>query len=149
MFTKRNLVDIKKSTSKLQDLKKDLTTRIKHLKIILGSLFFFTRIPSIIRINYFSENVDSAEAKGLFEANFSHIYNILYESFVQTETNLRQRGRSFLQCDNFQSLVKCCKLLFLVLLWISTLTIAFCISVKEIKFLYLHIWEGDFFLIIN
>lgn len=36
MFTKRNLVDIKKSTAKLQDPKKDLTTRIKHLKIILG-----------------------------------------------------------------------------------------------------------------
>lgn len=42
---------------------------------------------------YFAENVDNAEAKGLFEANFSHIYNILYESFVQTETNLRQRGK--------------------------------------------------------
>ncbi|VEN36286.1 unnamed protein product, partial [Callosobruchus maculatus] len=73
MFTKRNLVDIKKSTSKLQDPKKDVATRVKHLKIIL-------------------ENVDIAEAKGLFEANFSHIYNVLYESFVQTETNLRQRG---------------------------------------------------------
>ncbi|XP_050506318.1 ral GTPase-activating protein subunit alpha-1 isoform X2 [Diabrotica virgifera virgifera] len=72
MFAKRNLVDIKKSTSKLQDPKKDVATRIKHLKIIL-------------------ENVDTSDAKGFFEANFSHIYNILYESFVQTETNLRQR----------------------------------------------------------
>ncbi|KAJ8941367.1 hypothetical protein NQ314_010430 [Rhamnusium bicolor] len=72
MFTKRNLVDVKKSTAKLQDPKKDVATRIKHLKIIL-------------------DNVDIAEAKGLFEANFSHIYNILYESFVQTEGNLRQR----------------------------------------------------------
>lgn len=47
MFTKRNLVDIKKSTSKLQDLKKDLTTRIKHLKIILGIfsvLFVFNSV---------------------------------------------------------------------------------------------------------
>ncbi|CAG9813221.1 unnamed protein product [Phaedon cochleariae] len=76
MFTKRNLVDIKKSTSKLQDSKKDVATRIKHLKIIL-------------------ENVDIAEAKGFFEANFSHIYNVLYDSFVQTETNLRQRELSF------------------------------------------------------
>ncbi|XP_074027407.1 probable Rho GTPase-activating protein CG5521 isoform X2 [Leptinotarsa decemlineata] len=72
MFTKKNLVDIKKSTSKLQDTKKDVSTRIKHLKIIL-------------------ENVDISEAKGFFEANFSHIYNVLYESFVQTEGNLRQR----------------------------------------------------------
>ncbi|XP_057662756.1 ral GTPase-activating protein subunit alpha-1 [Diorhabda carinulata] len=76
MFTKRNLVDIKKSTTKLQDPKKDVATRVKHLKIIL-------------------ENVDTSEAKGFFEANFSHIYNILYESFVQTETNLRQRELSF------------------------------------------------------
>ncbi|XP_060517842.1 probable Rho GTPase-activating protein CG5521 isoform X2 [Cylas formicarius] len=76
MFTKRNLVDVKKSTSKLQDPKKDVATRIKHLKLIL-------------------ENVDTAEAKGLFEANFSHIYIILYESFLQTESNLKQRELSF------------------------------------------------------
>ncbi|RZC33539.1 hypothetical protein BDFB_003365, partial [Asbolus verrucosus] len=72
MFSKRNLVDVKKSTSKIQDPKKDLATRIKHLKIIL-------------------DNVDIAEAKGLFEANFSHVYNILYDSFIQAEGNLRQR----------------------------------------------------------
>jgi hypothetical protein len=73
MFSKRNLVDVKKSTSKIQDPKKDLATRIKHLKVIL-------------------DNVDIAEAKGLFEANFSHVYNILYDSFIQAEGNLRQRG---------------------------------------------------------
>ncbi|CAH1364634.1 unnamed protein product [Tenebrio molitor] len=72
MFSKRNLVDVKKSTSKIQDPKKDLATRIKHLKVIL-------------------DNVDIAEAKGLFEANFSHVYNILYDSFIQAEGNLRQR----------------------------------------------------------
>lgn len=36
MFSKKNLVDIRKSTAKLQDPKKDLATRIKHLKLILG-----------------------------------------------------------------------------------------------------------------
>ncbi|XP_030754501.1 probable Rho GTPase-activating protein CG5521 [Sitophilus oryzae] len=72
MFSKKNLVDVKKSTTKLQDPKKDVATRIKHLKLIL-------------------DNVDTSEAKGLFEANFSHIYNILYESFLQMESNLRQR----------------------------------------------------------
>ncbi|CAH0550342.1 unnamed protein product [Brassicogethes aeneus] len=76
MFSKRNPVDVKKSTSKLQDPKKDLATRIKHLKIIL-------------------DNVDHAESKGLFEANFSHVYGVLYDSFIQTETNLRQRELSF------------------------------------------------------
>ncbi|KAJ8941931.1 hypothetical protein NQ318_013264 [Aromia moschata] len=60
MFTKRNLVDVKKSTAKLQDPKKDITST-------------------------------SRRQKGLFEANFSHIYHVLYDSFVQTEANLRQR----------------------------------------------------------
>ncbi|XP_019874544.2 probable Rho GTPase-activating protein CG5521 isoform X2 [Aethina tumida] len=76
MFSKRNPVDVKKSTTKLQDPKKDLTTRIKHLRLIL-------------------DNVDSAESKGLFEANFSHVYGVLYDSFIQTESNLRQRELSF------------------------------------------------------
>lgn len=95
MFTKRNLVDIKKSTSKLQDPKKDVATRIKHLKIILG---LFSAVLSRLVSNanvYVAENIDIAEAKGLFEANFSHIYNILYDSFVQTEANLRQRGNIY------------------------------------------------------
>lgn len=38
------------------------------------------------------ENVDTDEAKGFFEGNFSHVYFILYDSFVTAETNLRQRG---------------------------------------------------------
>ncbi|KAJ8980173.1 hypothetical protein NQ317_011417 [Molorchus minor] len=80
MFTKRNQVDVKKSTAKLQDPKKDVATRVKHLKNHSRLL---------------NHNVDTAEAKGLFEANFSHIYHILYDSFVQTETNLRQRELSF------------------------------------------------------
>lgn len=62
----------------------------------------------------FTENVESAEAKGLFEANFSHIYNILYESFVQTETNLRQRGRLIMD------LFKICQSLSLLILMSGT-----------------------------
>lgn len=38
MFSKRNQLDVKKSTSKIQDPKKDLATKIKHLKIILGKV---------------------------------------------------------------------------------------------------------------
>lgn len=38
MFSKRNLVDIKKSTAKIQDVKKDLATRLKHLRVILGKI---------------------------------------------------------------------------------------------------------------
>ncbi|KAK0164383.1 hypothetical protein PV328_003019 [Microctonus aethiopoides] len=72
MFSKKLHVDVKKSTLKIQDVKKDSATRFKHLKIVL-------------------ENVDTDEAKGFFEGNFSHVYFILYDCFVTAETNLRQR----------------------------------------------------------
>ncbi|PNF30190.1 Ral GTPase-activating protein subunit alpha-2 [Cryptotermes secundus] len=72
MFSKKLHADVKKSTLKIQDLKKDSATRLKHLKIIL-------------------ENVDAEEAKSVFESNFSHIYYILYDTFVTAEANLRQR----------------------------------------------------------
>ncbi|XP_029168214.1 probable Rho GTPase-activating protein CG5521 isoform X7 [Nylanderia fulva] len=76
MFSKKLHVDVKKSTLKVQDVKKDSGTRLKHLKIVL-------------------ENVDTDEAKGFFEGNFSHVYFILYDSFVSAEANLRQRELSF------------------------------------------------------
>ncbi|XP_043685136.1 probable Rho GTPase-activating protein CG5521 isoform X6 [Vespula pensylvanica] len=76
MFGKKLHVDVKKSTLKVQDVKKDSATRFKHLKIVL-------------------ENVDTDEAKGFFEGNFSHVYFILYDCFVSAEANLRQRELSF------------------------------------------------------
>ncbi|XP_018351376.1 PREDICTED: probable Rho GTPase-activating protein CG5521 isoform X5 [Trachymyrmex septentrionalis] len=76
MFSKKLHVDVKKSTLKIQDVKKDSATRFKHLKIVL-------------------ENVDTDEAKGFFEGNFSHVYFILYDCFVSAEANLRQRELSF------------------------------------------------------
>ncbi|XP_076637502.1 putative Rho GTPase-activating protein CG5521 isoform X9 [Colletes latitarsis] len=76
MFSKKLHADVKKSTLKIQDVKKDSATRFKHLKIVL-------------------ENVDTDEAKGFFEGNFSHVYFILYDCFVSAETNLRQRELSF------------------------------------------------------
>lgn len=42
---------------------------------------------------YIKENVDTDEAKGFFEGNFSHVYFILYDCFVSAEANLRQRGK--------------------------------------------------------
>lgn len=36
MFTKKSNIDIKKSTLKLQDGKKDSASRLRHLKTILG-----------------------------------------------------------------------------------------------------------------
>ncbi|XP_049857449.1 probable Rho GTPase-activating protein CG5521 isoform X1 [Schistocerca gregaria] len=76
MFSKKIHADVKKSTQKVQDLKKDSATRLKHLRIVL-------------------EHVDVEEAKTFFESNFSHIYCILYDSFVAAEANLKQRELSF------------------------------------------------------
>ncbi|XP_073994212.1 probable Rho GTPase-activating protein CG5521 isoform X1 [Rhodnius prolixus] len=76
MFSKKLHADIKKSTLKLQDPKKDSATRFKHLRIIL-------------------EHVDLEEAKTLFESNYSHIYFVLYECFITAETNLRQKELPF------------------------------------------------------
>ncbi|XP_052756365.1 probable Rho GTPase-activating protein CG5521 isoform X2 [Galleria mellonella] len=72
MFTKKSHQDVKKSTVKIQDSKKDSATRLKHLKIVL-------------------EHFDAEEAKTYFENNFSHVYFILYDNFIQAENNLRQR----------------------------------------------------------
>lgn len=53
-------------------------------------LFLFYLIFSTIPI---VEHVDIDEAKSIFESNYSHVYFILYDTFVQAETNLRQRGK--------------------------------------------------------
>ncbi|XP_022817370.1 probable Rho GTPase-activating protein CG5521 isoform X1 [Spodoptera litura] len=76
MFTKKSHQDVKKSTVKIQDSKKDSATRLKHLKIVL-------------------EHFDTDEAKNYFEGNFSHVYFILYDNFIQAENNLRQRELPF------------------------------------------------------
>ncbi|XP_055680248.1 probable Rho GTPase-activating protein CG5521 isoform X2 [Lutzomyia longipalpis] len=72
MFTKKSHTDVKKSTLKIQDCKKDSQTRLRHLKTIL-------------------DHVDLEEAKSLFESNYSHVYYVLYDTFIQAESNLKQR----------------------------------------------------------
>lgn len=42
---------------------------------------------------FFIENYDIQEVKGFFENNYSHIYYIFYEVFVNVETDLKQRGK--------------------------------------------------------
>ena len=44
--------------------------------------------------------MDTDEAKGFFEGNFSHVYFILYDCFVSAETNLRQRGNN-ISCSTY------------------------------------------------
>ncbi|XP_017082940.2 probable Rho GTPase-activating protein CG5521 isoform X2 [Drosophila eugracilis] len=72
MFTKKSHADVKKSTAKLQDCKKDSASRLRHLRMIL-------------------DNVELEESKSLFETNYSHVYFILYDTFIQAEANLKQK----------------------------------------------------------
>lgn len=68
-----------------------------HVKMFteFSLLFFFL----------FSEHVDIDEAKSIYETNYSHVYFILYDTFVQAETNLKQKGW-YLRCRfNCHSLI--------------------------------------------
>lgn len=44
-------------------------------------------------LHFVADLVDIEEAKAIFETNYSHVYFILYDTFVQAEGNLRQRGK--------------------------------------------------------
>ncbi|XP_075469443.1 ral GTPase-activating protein subunit alpha-1 isoform X2 [Ascaphus truei] len=73
MFSKKTHGDVKKSTQKVLDTKKDVLTRLKHLRIVI-------------------ENAESIDLKQFFEQNFSHIYYVFFENFVIIETSLKQKG---------------------------------------------------------
>ncbi|CAL9686317.1 unnamed protein product [Knipowitschia caucasica] len=72
MFTRRGHGDVKKSTQKVLDPKKDVMTRLKHLRALL--------------------DIDKSELKAFFESNGSQIYFIFYENFITLESNLKQKG---------------------------------------------------------
>uniref|UniRef100_A0A8C1TU64 Ral GTPase activating protein, alpha subunit 2 (catalytic) n=1 Tax=Cyprinus carpio TaxID=7962 RepID=A0A8C1TU64_CYPCA len=73
MFTRRGYGDVKKSTQKVLDPKKDVFTRLKHLRALL-------------------DITDRNELKTFFEINCSQIYFIFYENFITLESNLKQKG---------------------------------------------------------
>lgn len=73
MFTRRGYGDVKKSTQKVLDPKKDVFTRLKHLRALL-------------------DIIDRNELKAFFETNCSQIYFIFYENFITLESNLKQKG---------------------------------------------------------
>uniref|UniRef100_A0A3Q3WB60 Rap-GAP domain-containing protein n=1 Tax=Mola mola TaxID=94237 RepID=A0A3Q3WB60_MOLML len=73
MFSKKPHGDVKKSTQKVLDPKKDVLTRLKHLRIVI-------------------ENAESAELKQFFDLNYSHIYYVFFENFVTIEVSLKQKG---------------------------------------------------------
>ncbi|KAM6917326.1 ral GTPase-activating protein subunit alpha-1 isoform 3-T3 [Lycodopsis pacificus] len=73
MFSKKPHGDVKKSTQKVLDPKKDVLTRLKHLRIVI-------------------ENAEPSELKQFFDANYSHIYYVFFENFVTIEVSLKQKG---------------------------------------------------------
>ncbi|XP_069882812.1 ral GTPase-activating protein subunit alpha-1 isoform X7 [Dipodomys merriami] len=73
MFSKKPHGDVKKSTQKVLDSKKDALTRLKHLRIVI-------------------ENAESIDLKQFFDQHFSHIYYVFFENFVTIEASLKQKG---------------------------------------------------------
>ncbi|KAG8192293.1 hypothetical protein JTE90_002117 [Oedothorax gibbosus] len=73
MFSKKPHSDVKKSSQKVLDPKRDCLSRLKHLRIVL-------------------ENSDLSEVKTFFENNYSNVYYIFYDVFISVEANLKQRA---------------------------------------------------------
>uniref|UniRef100_A0A8C7H3D6 Ral GTPase activating protein catalytic subunit alpha 1 n=1 Tax=Oncorhynchus kisutch TaxID=8019 RepID=A0A8C7H3D6_ONCKI len=74
MFSKKPHGDVKKSTPKVLDPKKDVLTRLKHLRIVI-------------------ENAESGDLKHFFDQYYSHIYYVFFENFVIIEVSLKQKVR--------------------------------------------------------
>ncbi|XP_055672519.1 ral GTPase-activating protein subunit alpha-2 isoform X2 [Falco peregrinus] len=73
MFSRKGHADVRKSTQKALDPKRDVLTRLKHLRALL-------------------DIVDGSDLKQFFENNYSQIYFIFYENFVILENSLKQKG---------------------------------------------------------
>ncbi|OPJ83176.1 ral GTPase-activating protein subunit alpha-1 isoform A [Patagioenas fasciata monilis] len=73
MFSKKPHGDVRKSTQKVLDTRKDPLTRLKHLRVLI-------------------ENAESIDLKQFFDVHFSHIYYVFFENFVTIEVGLKQKG---------------------------------------------------------
>ncbi|KAM6163774.1 ral GTPase-activating protein subunit alpha-2 [Rhynchocyon petersi] len=86
MFSRRSHGDVRKSTQKVLDPKKDVLTRLKHLRALL-------------------DNVDASDLKQFFETNYSQIYFIFYENFITLESSLKLKGNSKSQREELDSIL--------------------------------------------
>uniref|UniRef100_A0A8B9CEL6 Ral GTPase activating protein catalytic subunit alpha 1 n=1 Tax=Anser brachyrhynchus TaxID=132585 RepID=A0A8B9CEL6_9AVES len=66
MFSKKPHGDVRKSTQKVLDTRKDPLTRLKHLRVLI-------------------DNAESIDLKQFFDVHFSHIYYVFFENFVTIE----------------------------------------------------------------
>uniref|UniRef100_A0A672TVI9 Ral GTPase activating protein catalytic subunit alpha 2 n=1 Tax=Strigops habroptila TaxID=2489341 RepID=A0A672TVI9_STRHB len=67
MFSRKGHADVRKSTQKALDPKRDVLTRLKHLRAL--------------------------DLKQFFENNYSQIYFVFYENFITLENSLKQKGK--------------------------------------------------------
>uniref|UniRef100_A0A8P0TFR9 Ral GTPase activating protein catalytic subunit alpha 2 n=1 Tax=Canis lupus familiaris TaxID=9615 RepID=A0A8P0TFR9_CANLF len=86
MFSRRSHGDVKKSAQKVLDPKKDVLTRLKHLRALL-------------------DNVDASDLKQFFETNYSQIYFIFYENFITLENSLKLKGNNKSQREELDSIL--------------------------------------------
>uniref|UniRef100_A0A8B9C2V9 Ral GTPase activating protein catalytic subunit alpha 2 n=1 Tax=Anser brachyrhynchus TaxID=132585 RepID=A0A8B9C2V9_9AVES len=73
MFSRKGHADARKCTQKALDPKRDVLTRLKHLRALL-------------------DIVDGSDLKQLFENNYSQFFFIFYENFITLENSLKQKG---------------------------------------------------------
>ncbi|XP_015712092.1 ral GTPase-activating protein subunit alpha-2 isoform X1 [Coturnix japonica] len=73
MFSRKGHADARKSTQKALDPKRDVLTRLKHLRALL-------------------DIVDGSDLKQFFENNYSQIFFVFYENFITLENSLKQKG---------------------------------------------------------
>ncbi|XP_058419308.1 ral GTPase-activating protein subunit alpha-2 isoform X7 [Diceros bicornis minor] len=86
MFSRRSHGDVKKSTQKVLDPKKDVLTRLRHLRALL-------------------DNMDTNDLKQFFETNYSQIYFIFYENFITLENSLKLKGNNKSQREELDSIL--------------------------------------------
>ncbi|XP_077967933.1 ral GTPase-activating protein subunit alpha-1-like isoform X7 [Styela clava] len=79
---------VKKSVQKILDPKKDIVTRLKHLRLVLDNV------------------TDPAEEQAIFEQYYSHIYYVFYENFLLAEANVRQKGAHRAQREELDGMLQ-------------------------------------------
>ncbi|RMC08055.1 hypothetical protein DUI87_15528 [Hirundo rustica rustica] len=107
MFSRKSHADVRKSTQKALDPKRDVLTRLRHLRALL-------------------DIVDGSDLKQFFDNNYSQIYFIFYENFITLENSLKQKGNKS-QREELDSILFLfeiqlrCEGIRLFLLWLQAL----------------------------
>ncbi|KAJ7399566.1 hypothetical protein BTVI_113975 [Pitangus sulphuratus] len=92
MFSKKPHGDVRKSTQKVLDTRKDPLTRLKHLRVLIDIPSSCSPLRQNNEIVMKRENAESVDLKQFFDLHFSHIYYVFFENFVTIEVGLKQKG---------------------------------------------------------